>query len=353
MLLLSLVWVMAPVNADQVRLRSDTKQLVETVKNFRLEAVLRPVEALKKNSSADGLVDLMRVETAFFRETPRPVGWSVFFSSSVYTAAPLNDQSYIVVFYHPWSDTALVTVWGPKDRRFLMIQANLILGDCLRQFGKPPFEAQPAWEREAELLTPLLALPLATGETLQAFERIYPLSGVLISDSPFVAQRKNFEDSIQNGDVMNAVQSAANTRFGRSVTALLRYEKDTAFRIYKQAVDTILGNIRNGDISDIKVTMPMTNPETYNLIRDNAVVIGSQFKVVSVARTQKDCFIFLIHVADPNNVLALWLQTDKNKYGLRQATFMSHVFSASYLDQIQQKVQLIREPKWKLRETIL
>ena len=66
---------------------------------------------------------------------------------------------------------------------------------------------------------------------------------------------------------------------------------------------------------------------------------------MSVAKTQTDCFIFLIHVADPNDVLALWLQTDKGKYGLRQATFMSHVFSATYLDQIRQLVELARKHK--------
>lgn len=338
-------WLMVPASAEQVRLREDTKQLVEAVKNFRLEAVLTPIDALKKNSTADGLVALARVEDKFFSETPRPVGWSVFFSSSVYAVAPLNDQTHVVFFYHPWSDTALMTVWGAKDKRPLMIQAKLLLGDCVRQFGKPPFEVQPAWEREAAGLTPLLALPLAIGETLRAFESIYPLSGALPADSPFAVQRKQFEDNLGNGDVVKAVQSAANTRFERSVTALVRYEKDAAFKTYKQVTDMMLGNIRNGDISDIEVTLPMTNPETYNLIKDNAVAIGSQFKVVSVAKTQEDCFIFLIHVGDPNNVLALWLQADKNKCGLRQATFMSHIFSASYLDQIRQLVELVRKHK--------
>ena len=337
--------VLVSANAEQVKLREDTKQLVETVKDFRLEAVLKPIEALKKNSSAAGLADLVRVEDTFFSETPRPVGWSVFFSSSVYTVAPLNDKTHVVLFYHPWSDTALMTVWGSKDKRLLMIQAKLILGDCLRQFGKPPFEVQPQWEREVAALTPLLTLPLATGETLEAFEHMYPLSGALPADSPFVAPRKQFEDGCANADVMKAVQAAAALRFERSVTALVRYEKDADFRTYKEVTDLLLEHICKGDMKDIRATLPLTNPETYKLIKDNAATIGSQFKVVSVAKTQTDCFIFLIHVADPNDVLALWLQTDKGKYGLRQATFMSHVFSATYLDQIRQLVELARKHK--------
>jgi hypothetical protein len=336
-------WLMLPANAGQVKLRGDTKQLVEVLKTFRLEAVLMPIDALKKNSSADGLADLVRVEDAFFSETLRPVAWSVFFSSSVYAVAPLNEQTHVVLFYHPWSDTALMTVWGLKDKRLVMIQAKLLLGDCLRQFGKPPFEVQPAWEREAAELTPLLAVPLATGETLCAFESLYPLSwpdGV-----PLTTQRRQFEACLENVDVMKAVQAAANMRFERSVTALVRYEKDDAFKTYRQVIEIILGHIRNGDMQDIEVTLPGTSPETYNLIKENTVKIGSQFKVVSVAKTQKDCFVFLINVADPNNVLALWLQTDKNKCGLRQATFMSHIFSASHVDQIRSMVELVRKQK--------
>ncbi|MDD4869415.1 MAG: hypothetical protein PHR77_02550 [Kiritimatiellae bacterium] len=342
---LILCWLMAPANAEQVKLKEDTKQLVEAVKNFRLEAVLTPIDALKKNSSADGLADLTRVEDAFFDEMPQSVAWSAFFSSSVYAVAPLNDQTHVVLFYHPWSDTALMTNWESKGKRFLMIQAKLLLGDYLRQFGKPPFDAQPAWERDTAALTPLLTLPMAVGETLCAFESIYPLSGILPAGSLVSAQRKQFEDNFGNVDVVQVLQSVANIRFERSVAALVRFENDDAFKTYKELTYMIFRNIREGNMQDIEVTLPMTNPETFNLIKENAVTIGAQFKVVSVAKTKNDCFIFLLHVADPNNVLAFWFQTDKKKFGLRQATFMNHIFSASSLDQIKELVEIARKQK--------
>jgi len=318
-------------------------QLIEAVKDFRLEAVAEPVAALKARSSTSAIREFTNIEKALFTGTPPRVGWTSYLAASTYSVAPLVGQTSIVLFYHPWSDTAIVTYWQYGDRRFVITHAELVLGDYIRGYGRPPFEAQPLWERESATITPLLAVPLAVGETLAAFENIYPFNGKVGDGWAFAEQRAGFEKNMANKQVSKAMHAAANMRFERGVTALVRYEQDGKLEAYRGLTTLLLSSIKNGDMSGLNVTVPQTSQETIDLIRVNKDKVG-QFKVVCVVTTRDDCFVFLSHPADPNNVLVFWFQTDKGKYGLRQASIINHVFSVTYLKQIREVVAKVREP---------
>ncbi len=319
------------------------QQLIEAVKTFRLEAIVEPVATIKKYSSVSNLQDFTGIENALFTETPPDVGWKYFFATATYTVAPLTTQTHIVLFYHPWSDIAIITIWQYENKQFVMNHAELFLGDYIRQYGQIPFEVQPLWERESATITPLLAVPLAVGETLVAFENIFPARVKLENNSPFAKQRNIFDKNSENKEISKSMLAAANLRFERSITALIRYEQDKKLEVYRDATSLILAGIKSGDFNDLKATIPQTPQETFDLIKANNKEFGV-FKVVSVLRTPDDCFVFLSHPADPNNVLLFWFQTDKGKYGLRQAYFINHIFSASYASQIRDLVAKVSQP---------
>ena len=346
-LFLGLLAATYPTQAAEPQLREDTRQIIETVKAFRLEAIAEPIATLKKYTTKSGLRAITRIEDVLITETPRSIGWSSYFVSSTYSVAPLPNQSHVVLFYHPWSDTAIMTVWQYVEKRFVITRAELLLGDYIRQYGQPPFELQPLWERESQNITPLLAVPLAVGQTLTAFDNIFPASGQLEDASPLVKKKLDFEKNSQEKETGKSICAAANWRFERSITALVRYEQDTKFQAYRQLATSLLASIGKGNLSGLTRTIPQTSQETFDLIQANHQKVGRQFKVVSVLLSPKDCFIFLNHPADPNHVLVFWFQTDQGKYGLRQAYFMNHnfsIFSTTYLNQIKDMFEKTPKP---------
>jgi hypothetical protein len=319
------------------------QQLIEAVKTFRLEAIVEPVATLKKYSSTSALKDFTGIENALFTETPAGVGWKYYFAAATYTVVPLTKQTHMVLFYHPWSDTAIITLWQYGNKQFVMNHAELFLGDYIRQYGQTPFEIQPLWERESKTMTPLLAVPLAVGETLVAFENIFPASGKIDNSSPFAKQRLRFDKNKGNEEIHKSMLAAANLRFERGITALIRYERDKELEVYRDSTSLLLAGIKMGDFSGLTATIPQTSQETFDFIKANNKELGL-FKVVSVLKTPNDCFVFLSYPLDPNNVLVFWFQADKGKYGLRQAYFINHIFSASYLSQIRELVSIVSQP---------
>ena len=201
---------------------------------------------------------------------------------------------------------------------------------------------QPLWEREAPEITPILAVTLAAGETLTAFENIFPGSGKLEKDSPFMKQRLNFDENTQDNDLGINMRASANWRFNRSSTALIRYAQDKKFRVYREITTSLLDNISKGDLDKLTRTIPQTAQETVYLIQANHETIGRQFKVVSVLLGPDECFVFLSSAIDCNNVLVFWFQTSKGKPDLRQACFINHTFSAMHLNQIKEAVEKAR-----------
>ena len=317
-------------------------EIKDAVQTFRLEAILEPIASLKKDSSPLALQELAAIENALFTETPPQIGWKYFFATATYSILPQAGQTAMVLFYHPWSDTGLLTYWQPEGKAFKMNHAELILGDCLRQSGQTPFELQPQWEYESASITPLLSIQLAVGETLVSFERLCSGGGKSPNNPALTKQRNAFDQSRKNVEVRKGMLAAAGLRFEKCVTALVRYEQGQPFETYREATTLLLASLRNEDFGGLKATLPQTSLETYNLIKANSPEIA-RFNVASVRKTPKDCFVFLSHPADPNNVLALWFQTDQGRCGLRQANFVNHVFSASYLDQIKDLVAKGRE----------
>ena len=319
------------------------QQLIEAVKTFRVEAIIGPIAALKKFSSISTLQDFTEIENVLFTETPPGIGWKYYFATATYTVVTLTEQTYVALFYHPWSDTAIMTLWQYGNEQCVMTHAELVLGDYIRQYGRTPFEVQPLWERESATITPLLALPLAVGETLVAFENIFPVSGKVENGSYFAQQRRSFDNNKENKEIRENMLTAANLRFERGITALIRYEQDKELEVYRDYTSFLLAAIKMGDFRELEVTIPQTSQMTFDLIKANNKIIGL-FKVVSVLKTPTDWFVFLSHPADPNNVLVLWFQADSGKYGLYQAYFINHIFSASYVSQIRDLVKQVGQP---------
>lgn len=67
-------------------------------------------------------------------------GWRYLLSSSVFTATAVAQKKSLIVYYNPWTDSALFTVWQPVGKYRRIVDAAWVPGDMVR---KPHAEINP------------------------------------------------------------------------------------------------------------------------------------------------------------------------------------------------------------------
>ncbi len=96
-------------------------------------------------------------------------GWSYFFSTALFDVAKPNSEAPVVGFYHPWSDTWVVTQWqvGQIPR---ITDVAVLCGDWVRRRGMGPLDIRPDWLRRDGFRVEQLAR--ATAESIDVFDRV-------------------------------------------------------------------------------------------------------------------------------------------------------------------------------------
>ncbi len=103
--------------------------------------------ALEKFATPEAIRKFQAFDKKIWNFTNPKVGWSYFLNTSIITFGNMEGKNPVVAFYHPWSDVFLLTSWqvdgdGPK-----IADAEMLMGDFVRNKGEPPFVPAPAWLR--------------------------------------------------------------------------------------------------------------------------------------------------------------------------------------------------------------
>lgn len=94
-------------------------------------------------------------------------GWRLLLGTAVFTAAGLNQPRTLVVFYNPWVDTAVFTLWQARSDRWRIIDIDWAPGDLVRQ-AAAEVDPRPLWLRGEAYRPETLAEAVAT--TVKAIE---------------------------------------------------------------------------------------------------------------------------------------------------------------------------------------
>ena len=102
-------------------------------------------------------------------------GWRYLLGTSVFTVAGIDRARTLAVFYNPWIDIGLFTVWQGEggDRR--VTDAEWLPGDVIRQQA-PELDARPLWLREPGY--PPQALIDQLVDTVRSIEARFPAQGI-------------------------------------------------------------------------------------------------------------------------------------------------------------------------------
>jgi len=93
------------------------------------------------------------------------LGWRYLLSASVFTAAGLNERRALIVFYNPWVDSAVFTVWEQQREGRRIVDIDWVPGDLIRQTEIDPV---PLWTRGEGYRPELLSQAVVT--TVKAIE---------------------------------------------------------------------------------------------------------------------------------------------------------------------------------------
>lgn len=72
-------------------------------------------------------------------------GWSQFADLSLPIVARADESNPVIAYYHPWSDTVLVTLWEISDDRVQLINLEMLPGSLLRDPERDTPDPTPRW----------------------------------------------------------------------------------------------------------------------------------------------------------------------------------------------------------------
>lgn len=103
--------------------------------------------------------------------TDSKIGWSYFMNVSLVTPGNVESKSPVISYYNPWSDVFLLTAWRLEDSGPRIVDAEMLMGDFVRNKGGLPFKPSPAWLR-MNTFKPT-AVGDATALAVRAFESAF------------------------------------------------------------------------------------------------------------------------------------------------------------------------------------
>lgn len=155
------------VHADPLKPTLAEVNAVEDVLRFRIDMIADPDKAVRAFTAGAGSGELDTIAGEMADAGGGKAGWRFLLGTSVFAVTGLNAPRTLVVFYNPWVDTALFTVWQAQGAGRRIVEAEWVPGDLVRQAGAE-IDPQPLWLRGRKYRP--AALADAVVDTVKAIE---------------------------------------------------------------------------------------------------------------------------------------------------------------------------------------
>jgi len=231
-------------------------------------------------------------------------GWVYFFETSIWSLSFPTSTTAVAVFYHPWSDVALVTEWTRYTTGTTLVDADLIMGDALRNLSKPPFEIEPQWLRGP--LPSHLAAGIASARTVRGGERIFAPSNKSFKDG--------WRNAMQLGDAgqMATNHTGVGTMFEHNLAGLTKYREDAALAPLRKQTQEMLEHIRSGRLDKVYQIAAETQPPVRAILKNHANKWGDAKVITCVTKrdeqNKEHTFVVLSLPRQPELFMSFWFR---------------------------------------------
>lgn len=159
-----------PLATEQLNL-SWSKDLLGVVLDFRQGGLTDLPGAVSQYGLPQAVRQFDHFNKVLFEFTDHTNSWSYFFNTAIFVLGRPGPSNQVAAFYHPWSDVFLLMDWTRKNGRWSLADAEIVVGDWIRDGGPASLNAGPLWTRK-NLFGPL-ALGITVAQTVAAFEKIF------------------------------------------------------------------------------------------------------------------------------------------------------------------------------------
>jgi hypothetical protein len=259
---------------------------------FREQARFDAPGARTKWATPEGRARLKDLDDALFPTINPGLGWAFFFETSVAAPGTAVEDRLPVLFYNPWADVALVTVWDAGSR---LADVEAIAGECLRRTGEAPFGGGRRW------MTLGAYGPAAVGgltaRTLLAFEQGFRAGAW----SP-ASLRGRFR-AWQEPRNLEASRLACGLQLAQTFQELTEFSGSPARKAY---VD-LLSQGAHGQAAALVATAAATPPESGTVLKALPPGRWAAFKVAAFCDLGDRVLVMAHHSESPDLFLGLVL----------------------------------------------
>lgn len=279
-------------------------QLIDQVMAFRQQARTQPEEAFTAYAGKNAQKLFGPLGRTLCPSTDPSKGWAYFFETSVFSMSFITSSTALAVFYHPWSDVALITEWTRSKTGNSITDAELLMGDTLRNQGNPPYDIEPHWLRSP--VPPYLAASLSSAQTIQDFRRIF---------SPESSNfKKGWRSVMTNPKLVKSNYLGLGYMFERNLAGLLKFENDSSLAAARQQSNDILAKLQMGLADEVLAIAPETRPESREVIKPYAAQLGQARAITCIVKRddQKKEHLFVIYSipGKPESLMSFWFKAD-------------------------------------------
>jgi hypothetical protein len=231
-------------------------------------------------------------------------GWAYFFSTAVSSMSFLDGDKALALFYHPYSDVALLVEWRRDASGGSIADAELLIGDALRRRGVPPYDIEPEWLRSQA--PPSLAAALATAQTVREFQRIY--------GSEAGAPKGGWRAAVPAGRLLLFNHAGVGQMYEANLGRLLRFLQDPDSRLLRERAGAVLEQLRLNQPRQALALAPDTPAESRAVLERAAAAWGEARAITCVTKrdqqNRESTFVLYSLPGRPDQVMSLCIRKD-------------------------------------------
>ena len=146
---------------------AEASPLPVAAETFRLLGAAALLKGLQGYGTPETNLRFKALADDFIATPDWQAGWQLFLSTAITAVARGDSDRPLVGYYHPASDTLLLTAWQKQGDGSWRIASADVLPGALVRGAKPPLNLGRAWQQQT--VYPPEALGQITAQTVQAF----------------------------------------------------------------------------------------------------------------------------------------------------------------------------------------
>ena len=315
-------------NIDQNALIYSAK-ILKGVNKFRQIAMTDYKKALNRFGSTKVINKFKELDGYLWPLTNPLFSWSYFFNVSVYAFGNLTEKTEVVGFYHPWSDVFLLTDWKlDKNDKAVIEDAEILVGDWVRNNGDPPFNEIPAWLRKNQFKA--MSLGISTAEAVRAFENLFNLKEIngLRNSIPGLKDKELLEDP----NYYYAAEALFNNLIKIEIFGSPGIEDDNNLASLRKEINKVHKLAAQGKWKKILNSANYTLPGAKKVLNKMPSEIFKNLKVVDFYLGSENALVFLKPPVDSGYCLSFLYKGKGGKYYIKRIDIINfNVFYEKYV----------------------